>query len=264
MTPTTGYGRSDGEYVTIQGRRVWHEVHGTDGEPVVLLHGGFGGASSWAAQTPALLGAGFRLYLPERRGHGHTPDVEGPFTYEVMADDTIGYLDEVVAGPAHLVGWSDGAVVAMLIAKKRPELVRRMVLIGQYYNSDGRLPDSALERLMQRPEGMELLRGAYDPVSPDGPEHFSVVYAKMLEMVASEPEIDLRQLSGVTAPTLLVQGDRDEVTLEHSAAVARALVDARLAVLPGSHALPLELPDVVNALLARFLREGAPSPLLPT
>ncbi|HZD64664.1 MAG TPA: hypothetical protein VE152_01045, partial [Acidimicrobiales bacterium] len=62
----------------------------------------------------------------------------------------------------------------------------------------------------------------------------------------------------------LVQGDRDEVTLEHSAAVARALVDARLAVLPGSHALPLELPDVVNALLARFLREGAPSPLLPT
>ena len=84
-------------YIDVAGRRTWHEVGG-DGDPVVLLHGGFGGASSFAAQTPALVAAGFRVHVPERRGHAHTPDVEGPLTYSVMADDTVAYLDQVVDG----------------------------------------------------------------------------------------------------------------------------------------------------------------------
>jgi pimeloyl-ACP methyl ester carboxylesterase len=250
-------------YVTVQGRQVWHEVHGTTGDPVLLLHGGFAGASSWAAQAPALTAAGFHVYLPERRGHAHTADVEGPLTYAVMADDTIGYLEAVIAGRAHLVGWSDGAVVAMLVAMRRPDLVGRMVVIGQYYNSRGRIPDSAIERLLRTPEAMEFLRASYDPFSPDGPGHFTVVYQKMLAMIESEPEIDLSELQGVAAPTLVMQGDRDEVTVQHSCAVAAALGDGRLAVLPGSHILPLELPEVVNPLLITFLRQGAPPPLLP-
>ena len=86
--------------------------------------------------------------MPERRGHAHTPDVDGPLTYSVMADDTIDYLTTVLDGPAHLVGWSDGAVVGLLVALRRPELVRRLVLIGQYYNSSGKVPGSMLEEMM--------------------------------------------------------------------------------------------------------------------
>jgi pimeloyl-ACP methyl ester carboxylesterase len=89
--------------------------------------------------------------------------------------------------------------------------------------------------------GEGFLRGEYDRVSPDGPEHFPVVYAKTLRMIAVE------------APTLVLQGDRDEVTLEHGAAVATALPRGRLAVLPGTHLLPVENPEVVNALLVWFL-----------
>ena len=126
-------------YIEVAGLRTWHEVTG-QGEPVVLLHGAFGGATSFFAQTPFLVEAGYRVHVPERRGHMRTPDVDGPLTYSVMADDTIAYLDQEVAGPAHLVGWSDGAVVALLVAQRRPELVRRMVLIGQYYNSGGKRP----------------------------------------------------------------------------------------------------------------------------
>ncbi|HUS20904.1 MAG TPA: alpha/beta hydrolase [Aeromicrobium sp.] len=250
------------EYVTVGGRHVWHEVHGSAGTVVVLLHGGFAGAPSWDAQVPALVEAGFHVYVPERRGHGHTPDVAGPITYAAMAHETIEYLEEIVRTPAHLIGWSDGAVVAMIVAMRRPELVERMVVIGQFYNRDGRLPDSALDRMLHSPESTAYLRAAYDPVSPDGPEHFPVVYEKMLAMIDSEPEIALPELRRVTAPTLVLQGDRDEVTLEHGAAVAAALSGGRLAVLPGSHALPIELPDVVNPLLVTFLHRGAPGPLL--
>ena len=73
-------------YVEVSGRHVWHEVD-WDGTPVVLLHGGYGDASSWAAQTPGLVAAGHRVHRPERRAHGHTPDVPGPLTYAAMAED---------------------------------------------------------------------------------------------------------------------------------------------------------------------------------
>ena len=246
-------------YVDVDGLATWHEVHG-DGPPVVLLHGAFAGASSWAAQAPALAEAGYRVHVPERRGHAHTGDVDGPLSYGVMADDTAAYLDGVVGGPAHLVGWSDGAVVGLLVAQRRPDLVDRLVLIGQYYNSSGKVSGGLTDQLgAGGDQVMAFLRTEYDQVSPDGPEHFPVVYAKTLRMLASEPELDLASLAAVAAPTLVLQGDRDEVTLEHGAAVAAALPDGRLAVLPGTHALPVEAPDVVNALLVWFLAGARPA-----
>ncbi|HVW80486.1 MAG TPA: alpha/beta hydrolase [Mycobacteriales bacterium] len=250
-------------YLDIRGQRVWHAVHGSGGgDPVVLLHGGFASADSWMLQVPALEAAGFQVYVPERRGHGRTPDVAGPITYELMAEDTVGYLDTVIAGPAHLVGWSDGAVVGLLVAMKRPDLVRRLVLIGQYFNSSGKVPDSPLLAMIGSPEAEGFLRGMYDPYSPDGPEHFPIVRDKLLAMFDAEPELDLAELASVTAPTLVLQGDRDEVTVAHSVEVASRLADGRLAVIPGSHGLPIEQPAVVNELLVSFLRDGVPDPLM--
>jgi pimeloyl-ACP methyl ester carboxylesterase len=249
-------------YVGVRGQQVWQELRGDAGEPVALLHGGFAGANSWALQSPAIAAAGFRVFAPERRGHAHTADVEGPITYALMAEDTIGYLEDVVGEPAHLVGWSDGAVVALLVAMARPDLVRRMVLIGQYFNSDGKVPGSALLTMLNSPEAMGFLRGMYDPYSPDGPDHFPVVYAKLTAMFDTEPEIALADLTAVTTPTLVLQGDRDEVKISHSVEVVAALADARLAVLPGSHGLPLEQPATVNELLIGYLRDGVPAPLM--
>ena len=247
-------------YVQIGGLRTWHEVGGA-GPTVLLLHGGFTGAVSFSAQAPALVAARFRVHVPERRGHAHTPDVPGPISYDVMAQDTIAYLEQEVSGPAHLVGWSDGAVVGLLVALRRPDLVARLVLIGQYYNSSGKVPDSPLLAQLSAPEAIGFLRREYDAVSPDGPDHFDVVHAKMIAMLASEPELDPATFSAFGGETLVVQGDRDEVTVEHSLAVARALGNGRLAVLPGTHGLPFEQPGPVNALLASFLWKGFPKPL---
>lgn len=110
---------------------------------------------------------------------------------------------------------------------------------------------------------MGFLRRGYDLHSPDGPNHFPVVYAKLLEMFHAEPEIDLASLAAVHVPTLLLQGDRDLVTLEHSVAVVTALGNARLAVLPGTHLLPVESPEAVNPLLLAFLCRGTNFPPPP-
>jgi pimeloyl-ACP methyl ester carboxylesterase len=137
-----------------------------------------------------------------------------------------------------------------------------MVLIGQYYNSSGRVSGDELVAYLGSPEAITLLRRGYDPVSPDGPDHFPVVHAKMMHMIATEPEIDLATLAGVRTPTLVIQADRDEVTLDHSSAVVAALPDARLAVLPGTHTLPIDHPDLVNPLIVSFLRNVEPAPSL--
>lgn len=253
-------------YLEVAGLRIWHEVAGAGdegSEPVVLLHGGLAGASSWGAQTPELAAAGYRVYVPERRGHGHTPDVPGPLTYSVMADDTIAYLDQVIGGPAHLVGWSDGAVVGLLVAQRRPDLAASLVLIGQYLNSAGKAPGGIAEELAGAAElgdgggknaVIEYLRDAYGQSSPDGLDHFQVVFDKVIQMWKTEPEIDLASVKDVDLPALVLQGDHDEVTVEHSTEVAAALPQGRLAVLPGSHLLPLENPEPVNELLISFLR----------
>jgi pimeloyl-ACP methyl ester carboxylesterase len=184
----------------------------------------------------------------------------GPLTYEVMADDTVAHLDGVVDGPAHLVGWSDGAVVALLVARRRPEPVNRLVLIGQHSNSSGKVPGGLADQLSAGgDQAMGFLRAEYDLVSPERPEHFPAVYAKTPRMLATEPELELTSLATVGAPTLVLQGDRDDVTLGHGAAVATALPHGRLAVLPGTHALPAENPEVVNALLLWFLADATPA-----
>jgi pimeloyl-ACP methyl ester carboxylesterase len=105
-----------GERVELNGIPTYYEVHGPDGaEPVVLLHGGLVTAETWGGQVEPM-SEHYRLYVPERRGHGHTPDVEGPITFDDMASDTVAFLLTVVVGPAHLVGWSDGGIVALVVA----------------------------------------------------------------------------------------------------------------------------------------------------
>jgi len=246
--------RAGGAYVDAAGLRTYYEQHGT-GPALVLLHGGFCAIETFDGLTPALAEQ-FTVYLPERRGHGRTADVEGPITYSAMAADTIAFLDATGLVGAHLVGWSDGAVVALLVARDRPDLVDRLVLIGQPVNADG-LPEAmratlavGLSTQMLPP----MLAQLYAATSPDGPAHFDVVAEKLFALYKVEPNIELAELAAITAHTLVLIGDDDLCTVEHAEAVRRALPVAQLAVVPGaSHALPMEKPALTSAIVLDFL-----------
>ncbi|MEU6446954.1 alpha/beta hydrolase [Streptomyces sp. NPDC046979] len=254
-----------GDYADLPGVRTWYESEGT-GDPLVLLHGGFCTNDTWGAQR-ADLAAAYRLLLPERRAHGHTPDVDGPLTYQDMADDTVAFLETVVDAPAHLVGWSDGAVVALLVALARPDLVRRVVLIGANFRPGGEcfVEPGMLDAMTPDSPDMAFFREMYEAVSPDGADHWPVVAVKMIDMWRTQPTLTERELGRITAPTLVVTGDDDLMTLEHTTALYRALPDARLAVLPGaSHLVPLEKPALVNGLVLDHLgQEAAVETMMP-
>lgn len=79
----------------------------------------------------------FHVYAPEQRGHGHTPDVGGPITFELMAQDTIAFIETVIGRPVYLFGSSDGAILALTVAIRRPDLVRRLVFAAGVFHRDG-------------------------------------------------------------------------------------------------------------------------------
>jgi pimeloyl-ACP methyl ester carboxylesterase len=236
------------DYAELGGVRTWFDERG-EGEPVVLLHPGGADARAWAPNLDALA-ARFHVFTPERRGHGRTPDVDGPITYELMAQDTVAFLEDVVAAPAHLVACSAGVGVALLAALRRPDLARRMVLVCGVFHRDGWIP-SAIDPDASPPE---VLARGYAELSPDGPDHFPVVSAKLARMNWEEPTLTASDLSAVTSRTLVMLGDDDEVTLEHAIATYRGIPDAELAVVPGtSHGLLHEKPALCNTIIVDFL-----------
>jgi pimeloyl-ACP methyl ester carboxylesterase len=165
------------------------------------------------------------------------------------------FMDALGLESAHLVGWSDGALVGLLVALRRPALVRKLVLIGQYVSLDGARPEQlALMNQFTVDSMPPMFQQMYAAVSPDGPEHFGVVFDKLAALWRGETGVTLTVLTNVAAPTLVLLGDDDLLTVEHAAAMQRTLPDAQLAVVPGtSHALPMEKPEVVNRLIQDFL-----------
>jgi pimeloyl-ACP methyl ester carboxylesterase len=251
------------DYVTINGVRTYYEVHGDDaGEPLALLHGGIATAESWAGQV-GTLSERYRVFVPERRGHGHTPDV-GPITFDLMAADTAAFLREVVGGPAHLVGWSDGGNVGLVMALSDPDLVRSLVVIGSNFHHDGGMFSPEEAGLAADSEELAFFRNLYAAVSPDGPEHWPVVFQKITRMWAEEPTLTVQDLARIQAPTLVMAGDDDIIQLSHTTAMYEALPHGQLAIVPAtSHALPMEKPGEVNRLILEFLAGGEPQTMMP-
>lgn len=246
-------------YAQLDAVKTWYDEHG-EGEPLVLLHGGLVDARFFEPNLPALA-EHFHVYTPERRGHGHTPDVEGPITYQVMAEDTIAFLETVVGQPADLVGHSDGAVVAMLVAIARPELVKRLVMISGGFNKSG---EAAPDMEWNVDQLAEFLGPAYGEVSPDGIDHFKVVATKIGEMAAVEPNLQASELAKVTPRSLVMFSDDDLVTPRHMIDMYAALPNAELAIVPGtSHFLTQEKPDLVNKLVVDFLTKEPVATVAP-
>lgn len=234
-----------------------YEVHGEDGSPpVVLLHGGMSDGTAWMPQVPALA-ARHRVFVPDRRGHGKTPDTDAPFSYHAMANETIEFLSTVVGGQAALVGWSDGGIVALVVAMQRPDLVRRQVLIGANFHHSG-LVDSFDPGDDPDAADVAVFRSLYEASAVD-PAHWPEFFHKTVRLWREQPELTVDDVAAVTTPTLVLAGDDEVVHLSHTVALYEALPDAELAIVPGtSHLLTVEKPDLVNRLLVEFLDETEP------
>jgi pimeloyl-ACP methyl ester carboxylesterase len=217
------------------------------GPPLVLLHPGLADARAFDEHVPALAER-FRVLRPDRRGHGRTPDVEGPFTYDDAADDTIAFLDAVAGEPAHVLGHSVGAPVGLMVALRRPDLVRSLVFGAGVFHHEGWTPGA----IDLDEETTAFFADWWGAVAPDGPQHFAVVKAKVGRMNRDGPTLVVEDLAAFAGPVLITVGERDgEIHREHLHALRDGLPDARLEVLPGmGHG------GIDTDLVLRFLAEA--------
>ena len=243
-----------GDYVAINGHATWMERRG-QGAPVLVLHGGFTN-SDGLVDVFTNLSADYEVVAFDRRGHGRTADTDAPFHYADMADESVAVLEHVGGAAAHVIGYSDGGNVAMLLALARPELVRSLVVIGANYRYDGLVP-GVFDDLGPESETAQFLGPDYAERSPDGAEHWPVVMAKEAEMIRHEPTLTTDDLGRIAAPVLVLVGDDDAILPAHTQSLYEALPKGQLAVIPGaSHIAPYEKPALVFELVTEFFRSG--------
>jgi pimeloyl-ACP methyl ester carboxylesterase len=237
-------------YAAVDGLRMYYQEHGVpDGPPLVLLHNYTGtGATTWVAQIPAF-GARYRLVVPDLRGHGRTVNPAGAaeMNQRRFARDVAALCRAVGLERALFCGASTGAKLLLTLALDEPDLVRALVLCGStYYWSDDvrarvraqtQTPETFLARLS--PEAQASFRARH---AAQGPEHWRTVVMSWFALAGHAHADDFPEqeaLRRITAPTLLVHGDRDQFfPVEVPLAMYRLLPDAELCVLPDAHHLP--------------------------
>ncbi len=225
---------SDVTTISLNGHPTWARLPKKKGPTVVLLHGGMSSSASMLKSIGPSLSKRYPVASFDRRGHGRTADTDEPFSYDAMANETIAFL-KYLKRRVHLVGHSDGGNIALLVAMRSPELVRRVVLIGANYHFKGLMPVHTFD--VESEEFAEWTQ-RYGENSPDGPEHARVVEEKTRLMTFSQPALGTRDLASIAVPVLVMAGDDDVAQLNHTTKMYESISGAQLAIVPGtSHML---------------------------
>jgi pimeloyl-ACP methyl ester carboxylesterase len=132
-------------YLEHDGARIWYSTHGS-GRPVILLHGGLGHSGNWGYQVAQLLSSGCQAVLIDSRGHGRSTRDSRPFGYALLASDVLAVMDALHLDTAALVGWSDGACTALVLAMTAPERTT-----GVYYFACNMDPSGAKQPIDDTP-----------------------------------------------------------------------------------------------------------------
>ena len=251
-------------FFEVRGARLYTETFG-HGQPIVFLHGGMTFFDSNFAKQRDYFAAHRTVIGIDQRGHGHSPDGSWTLSYQLMADDTAAIIGQLGVGPVDVVGQSDGGDIALLLARDHPELVRRVVVSGANLRS-GLTPAEVQQRRGWSSEQLSAklqkvsdslpasFRSDYGRVSPDGPDHWMTLLGKCYFMWIEPVVIEPGELKKITAPVLVMAGDRDQTSLEETLEMFRGLPHGQLFIVPGTgHGTLQTRADLVNPAILEFL-----------
>lgn len=214
------------------------------GKPLVLLHGN-GEDGSYFVHQMEYFARNYRVVALDTRGHGQSPRGEAPFTIAQFAEDLNGFLDQMGIARASLLGFSDGANIALQFALKYPERVERLILNG------GNLNPKGVKARYQVPitlgYGICALCARFSKAA--------VHNLELLALMVKEPRLDPAALGAVEAPTLVIAGTRDLIKEAHTGAIHAAIPGSRLALVEGGHFVAKENSEAFNAAVAAFLQD---------
>lgn len=249
-------------YAPVNGLNMYYEIHGTAAPkrpPLVLLHGGGSTIDTSFGKVVQSFAKTRQIIAFEQQGHGHTADIDRPFSFEQSADDAAALLRHLKIERADFFGYSNGGNIALQVAIRHPDMVRKLVVASAMFKRDGLYPEFWESMKHATLQSMPAdLREAYLRVAPQ-PERLRTFHDKsakrMLEFKDWRPE-DIRSIG---APTLVMIADGDIVRPEHAVEMFRLLPHAQLAVLPGTdHMSLVQRADWQVSMIEAFLDAPAP------
>src|SRR6266566_5265793 len=197
-------------YALVNGLNMYYEIHG-EGQPLVLLHGALSAIGTSFSKVLPQLSSTRQVIAVEQQAHGHTADIDRPLTYEQMADDTAALLQQLGIEKADLFGWSMGAGIALQIAIRHPEVVRKLVLASVTYNRNGfyhEVLDWPPEVIQSINAPTLLIIGDSDVVRPEHTvELFRLLGGGVAGDLVGLPRSQLAVLPGTTHVTLVDRAD---------------------------------------------------------
>ena len=233
-----------GHWAEIRGHRLYYEISGS-GRPLLLLHGGGASVSTSFPHQLETFAAHHQIIAPEQVGQGRSPPTPGPLCYTEMMEDTAALLEQLHVRDVDVVGWSDGGILALMLAVRHPHLVHRVVISGVNISPDGLL-DTEITALRN-----------FDPAESADTEHADEKLRQLWLSAPTAHELNVDILQRLNKPVLVLAGDHDVIKLDHTLQIYLALPRAQLSVLPDTgHATFAQRPEWVNPLVLQFLAKN--------
>jgi len=217
-----------------------HYIERGAGEPLILLHGNGEDGTYFGHQLP-ILARRFRVIALDTRGHGGSPRGTAPFTLAQFTCDLERFMDAQGIAAAHLLGFSDGANIALLFALAHPARVKSLVLNGGNLFPAGLAPE---------------VRAEDEAAFRDATAAHDERALELLRLMMDEPHIDPADLSAIAVPTLVVAGSDDMILEEHTRLIAESIPGAQLRIIPGDHFVAAGNPEAFNRVLGAFYGIG--------
>jgi len=248
---------TEGHYMLGSDIKTYYEIRG-QGEPVLFIHAGFNTSEMWLSYAERM-SSDYMVITPDSRGHGRTTDGAGPITYGRMANDMVRLLDYLNIEKAHIVGHSDGGVIALHLLVDFPDRVKSAVLIGTPYNITNYKPGGieTLQEIMSKLYAGEDLLGfksGFDRLSPD-PSRYKEIISKLTTTYLSQPFFNRETLESITPPVLVIKVDNDEyLAPEVFDDLASSIPNARIFHIPeGKHNVPRVYTDELTKAIREFI-----------
>ncbi|MDZ5699784.1 alpha/beta hydrolase [Chelativorans sp. M5D2P16] len=255
--------------VEVNGMQMYYEVSGR-GDPLIVLHGAYMNIPSMGEIIP-MLAESHEVYALELQGHGRTTDIDRPITYQNLADDVAVFMDAIGIDKADVFGYSMGAAAGLQLAIRHPEKVNKLAAASVAYDAEGWQP--ALKAFIPQMTVEMFLdmhfADQYRELAPD-PDGFPVLVEKLIAL-EHEPMAWEEDVKALKTPVLIITGDADIATLEHSVSMFRLLgggvmgdmgeplPESRLAVMPATaHTAVIRQPALLHAFVEPFLNGETP------